>query len=67
MTAGDSGEDNKSHIPAGEEYREQKQIPAGRPGRDQDMAQAILALATNQYMSGAVSSPISQRLFRPKP
>jgi len=52
MTTNESDEHQKSHIPAGEQYREEKQIPAGRPGRDQDMAQAVLMLAVNQYASG---------------
>lgn len=54
MTADESNEENKSHIPAGEKYRDEKGIPAGRPGKDEDMAQAVLMLATNQYMSGQV-------------
>ncbi|KZS95844.1 NAD(P)-binding protein [Sistotremastrum niveocremeum HHB9708] len=52
MTTKESNDQNKSHIPAGEKYRDEKGIPAGRPGRDEDMAQAVLMLATNQYMSG---------------
>lgn len=49
MTAGgESGEDQKSHIPK-EKY---EKVPAKRPGRDQDMAGAILFAATNQYLNG---------------
>ncbi|KAI0317410.1 hypothetical protein OF83DRAFT_1172010 [Amylostereum chailletii] len=33
-------------------FREEKQIPAGRPGRDRDMAQAVLHFAVNQYVNG---------------
>jgi len=51
MTAKESGDDQKSHIDA-KGYREDKNIPAGRPGRDEDMAQAVLSLACNQYMQG---------------
>jgi hypothetical protein len=51
MTASDSDASNKSKIDASG-YREEKGIPAGRPGRDVDMAQAVLMLACNTYMSG---------------
>ena len=51
MTSDGSDEQQKSHIdPKG--YREDKNIPAGRPGKDEDMAQLALMLAVNQYMSG---------------
>jgi len=53
MTTGESNEANKSHRPA-EGFRNEKGIPAGRPGRDQDMAQAVLHLAVNQYANGHV-------------
>jgi len=49
MTAEESDEFQKSHIPA-EKYKDK--VPAGRPGRDIDMAQAVLALASNQYIVG---------------
>jgi len=48
MTAGESGEDQKSHIPK-EKY---EKVPAKRPGTDKDMAGAILFAATNQYLNG---------------
>jgi NAD(P)-dependent dehydrogenase (short-subunit alcohol dehydrogenase family) len=51
MTAEDSDEYQKSHIPA-EKYAEK--VPAGRPGRDVDMAQAVLMFAANQYLTGQV-------------
>ncbi|KAI0451257.1 hypothetical protein F5B21DRAFT_516876 [Xylaria acuta] len=51
MTAGGSGDDQKSALPK-EKYEEK--IPAGRPGRDQDMAQAVLALVCNQYVNAQV-------------
>jgi len=52
-TKEESDETNKSYIPVDEEYGEKKGIPAGRPGRDADMAQAILALACNEYLYGS--------------
>jgi len=51
MTTDGSGDDQKSHIPA-EKY--QDKVPAGRPGRDQDMAQAVLFFAANQYLNGQI-------------
>ena len=62
MTASDSNDQQKSHIPR-EKY--QGKVPAGRPGEDRDMANAILFAATNQYLQGVtVSSPILQDLYR---
>jgi len=53
MTADDSNDQQKSHIEAdGDKFRKEKGINAGRPGRDEDMAQAALMLACNQYMVG---------------
>ena len=49
MTANESDEFQKSHIPR-EKYAEK--VPASRPGRDVDMAQAVLMFASNQYLSG---------------
>jgi NAD(P)-dependent dehydrogenase (short-subunit alcohol dehydrogenase family) len=49
MTAKESDEDQKSHIPK-EKYAEK--VPAGRPGKDEDMASTILFFATNQYLNG---------------
>lgn len=49
MTAGESDEYQKSHIPK-EKYAEK--VPAGRPGRDVDMAQGVLFAVTNQYLNG---------------
>ena len=49
MTAGESGSDQKSHIPK-EKYEEK--VPARRPGKDEDMANVILMAATNQYFNG---------------
>ncbi|KAJ4001648.1 NAD(P)-binding protein [Lentinula boryana] len=52
MTTKESDETNKSTIPTGDDYGEEKGIPAGRPGRDEDMAQTVLMLACNQYAYG---------------
>lgn len=49
MTTEGSDQDQKSHIPA-EKYAEK--VPARRPGRDEDMAQAVLFFAANQYLNG---------------
>jgi len=49
MTASESDDKQKSHIPR-EKY--QSKVPAGRPGEDRDMANAILFAATNQYLNG---------------
>lgn len=54
FTAGESDETNKSEIPVDESYGAKKGIPAGRPGRDEDMAQAVLLLACNEYAYGQV-------------
>jgi NAD(P)-dependent dehydrogenase (short-subunit alcohol dehydrogenase family) len=49
MTAGESGGDQKSHIPK-EKYA--SKVPAERPGKDEDMAGAALMFVTNQYLNG---------------
>lgn len=49
MTAEESDDYQKSHVPA-EKYAQK--VPAQRPGRDVDMAQAVLMVAANQYVSG---------------
>jgi hypothetical protein len=54
ILAGGSDELNKSQIPVGDDYGEKKGIPAGRPGREEDIAQAALLLACNQYAYGQV-------------
>lgn len=51
-TAEGSDKQNKTSIPGGPDYGAKKGIPAGRPGSEEDMAQAVLALACNQYMHG---------------
>lgn len=49
MTALSSDEKQKSTIP--KEKYEQK-VPAGRPGKEEDMACATLFAAANQYLNG---------------
>ncbi|KAI1003621.1 hypothetical protein K3495_g4585 [Podosphaera aphanis] len=53
MTAGESGPDQKSYI----EKEKYDKIPARRPGKDEDMAGAVLFVATNQYLNG-ITIPI---------
>jgi len=48
MTADESGSDQKSHI----EKEKYEKVPARRPGKDEDMAGAILFAASNQYLNG---------------
>lgn len=48
MTADGSGSDQKSHIEKGK----YEKVPAKRPGKDEDMAQAVLFFAVNQYLNG---------------
>ena len=52
MTAGGSGEDQRSHI----EKEKYEKVPARRPGRDQDMAGAVLFAAANQYLNSQTVS-----------
>jgi NAD(P)-dependent dehydrogenase (short-subunit alcohol dehydrogenase family) len=49
MTTDGSDEAQKSFIPK-EKYEEK--VPAGRAGKDQDMAATVLFFATNQYLVG---------------
>ena len=51
MTTSQSDENNKSQM-AQEGWRKEKMVPADRPGRDEDMAQAMLMLATDTYVNG---------------
>jgi len=48
MTTDGSGEDQRSFIPK-EKY---DKVPARRPGKDEDMARAVIHLAVNQYING---------------
>ncbi|KAI0722281.1 NAD(P)-binding protein [Cerioporus squamosus] len=52
MTVGESDEKNKSAMEVPPDYGEKKGIPAGRPGREEDMAQLALFLACNEYAYG---------------
>jgi len=49
MTAGESDEMQKSQL-AKSKY--EGKVPANRPGKDEDMAQTVLYIATNQYVNG---------------
>jgi len=49
MTTNESNEIQKSHI-SKEKYAQK--VPAARPGRDEDMASAVLFASTNQYLNG---------------
>ena len=49
MTAQSSDEKQKSELPK-EKY--EKKVPAGRPGKDEDMAGAVLFATSNQYVNG---------------
>ncbi|GAA89678.1 hypothetical protein ASPFODRAFT_65692 [Aspergillus luchuensis CBS 106.47] len=49
MTAGESDEKQKSAL-AKEKY--EGKVPAARPGKDEDMASAVLFVSTNQYLNG---------------
>jgi NAD(P)-dependent dehydrogenase (short-subunit alcohol dehydrogenase family) len=53
MTAGTSGDDQKSHI----EKEKYEKVPAKRPGKDEDMAGAVIFAVTNQYLNG-VTIPV---------
>jgi NAD(P)-dependent dehydrogenase (short-subunit alcohol dehydrogenase family) len=48
MTAGESDEHQKSVL----EKEKYEKVPAGRPGKDEDFAQAVLFAACNQYING---------------
>jgi NAD(P)-dependent dehydrogenase (short-subunit alcohol dehydrogenase family) len=49
MTAQESDEKQKSFLPK-EKY--EGKVPAGRPGKDEDMGSAILFAVCNQYLNG---------------
>ncbi|KAK5656604.1 hypothetical protein OQA88_4584 [Cercophora sp. LCS_1] len=49
MTAGESDEYQKSHVP---KEKHEGKCPGARPGRDIDMAQAVLVLASNHFVNG---------------
>ena len=50
ITAGGSGEDQKSQLPQGM----LKNISAKRPGNERDMASAVLFAVTNEYLNGQI-------------
>ncbi|KAI1658743.1 hypothetical protein F4813DRAFT_356139 [Daldinia decipiens] len=49
MTTDGSNQGQKSHI---DKEKYESKVPAGRPGKDDDMAQAVLFFAANQYLNG---------------
>lgn len=49
MTTEGSDEAQKSKIPRDSEHAD---VPAGRPGKDEDMAAAVLFAVTNQFLNG---------------
>lgn len=51
MTTGESDERQKSQLP---KEKLEGDIPAARPGRDEDIASAILYVASNQYVNGQI-------------
>lgn len=51
MTTGESDEKQKSQIP---KEKFEGKVPAARPGKDEDMASAVLFMAGNQYVNGQV-------------
>ena len=61
MTTDGSDDQQKSHIDATKNgYREDKNIPAGRPGSDVDMAQAVVSIACNQCASAPDRRPLTR-------
>ncbi|KAL3956953.1 hypothetical protein ACCO45_009799 [Purpureocillium lilacinum] len=53
MTAGESGGDQKSELDRGHFARSHgEDVPAGRPGEERDMAQAVLFVVGCTYLSG---------------
>lgn len=54
MTTGESDEANKSGMPKEKVLDKGHEVPAGRAGADEEMAQAVLFLAKNRYVNGEV-------------
>lgn len=54
MTTKESDERNKSHLPDEKVLDKDHEVPAGRAGSDEEMAQACLFLAKNRYVNGEV-------------
>ena len=52
-THGESNEDNKSELPK-EKTQQKGHVPQMRPGKDEEMAMAVLFFAKNRYVNGEV-------------
>jgi NAD(P)-dependent dehydrogenase (short-subunit alcohol dehydrogenase family) len=55
MTTQESNEKQKSHIPA-EKIQDKGHVPAERPGKDEEIASAVLFLTKNTYVNGEILS-----------
>jgi NAD(P)-dependent dehydrogenase (short-subunit alcohol dehydrogenase family) len=54
MTTGESDEANKSGMPREKVKNKGHEVPMGRAGADEEMAQTVLFLARNRYVNGEV-------------
>jgi NAD(P)-dependent dehydrogenase (short-subunit alcohol dehydrogenase family) len=54
QTMGESDERQKSHMPKEKVQDKGHPVPAGRPGKDEEMAQAVLFLAKCGYVTGEI-------------
>ncbi|KAG8527992.1 uncharacterized protein KY384_006908 [Bacidia gigantensis] len=54
LTMKDKNEDNKTHMPAEKVLNKGHEVPAQRPGSDEEMAQAVIFLTKNMYVNGEV-------------
>ena len=54
MTMQDSNEHNKTHMPSEKVLSKGHEVPAKRPGSDEEMAQAVLFLTKNTYVNGEI-------------
>ena len=52
---GECDDTSKSSMEVPPDYGEKKEIPAGRPGGDEDMTQTVLFLACNEFAYDQVS------------
>ena len=54
MTMKESRDDQKTEMPSEKVLGKGHPVPAERPGRDEEMAQAVIFLAKNMYVNGEV-------------